>query len=153
MNCNTAHELMLTAEVDELEARTDGHLAQHVRGCARCRAAAEHLLATQREIRDALAASQPRRPPAEAARLAVQAWGGRQVATQRLRLVVPLAAAAVLAGLLVWRRAGEPLRAPPAPAPAPPTTSARFSITAPPGRSVAVLQQSDTSSVIVVWFF
>jgi anti-sigma factor RsiW len=151
MTCSTAHELMLTAEADELEARTAGHLAQHLRGCTRCRAVAEHLLATQREIRDVLATAQPRRPAAEAARLAVQASGERRVASQRLRRIVPLAAAAVLVGLLVLRRAGEPLPGPSAPTP--PTPSARFSVTAPPGRSVAVLRQSDTSSVIVVWFF
>jgi ferric-dicitrate binding protein FerR (iron transport regulator) len=150
MKCDTAHELMLTAEVADLEGRRDGPLAEHLRACARCRTAAARLLAAHREMSDVLAAARPPRLPADAAQLAVRTAERHRVAARRLRRALPVAAAALLAGLLLVPQPPQPpgsTSTEPAPVPA------RFSVTAPPGRSVAVLQQSDTSSVIVVWFF
>jgi len=60
---------------------------------------------------------------------------------------VPLAAAAGLAGLILTRR--HPIELVP---PASPTPSPRIAVTAPPGRSVAVLQ-TDNPDVVVIWFF
>jgi len=146
MNCAAAHELMLTAEAMELEGRTDSDLARHVRMCTRCGAAAGRLLEAQRDLGRALDTVRPRLAPSEAVRIA-----GR-VARRRRRLwrTVPLAAAAVLLGVLVARRPGVTPR--PAPAPGPARPPHGVSVTAPPGRSVVVLQ-TDNPNVVVIWFF
>jgi hypothetical protein len=151
MNCESARELLLTVDPAELEGRTGSPLADHLRTCADCRVAAERLLTAQWALRDVLGSGQSAEAAAEAARVAVQSAEQRRWAARRLRLALPLAAAAVLVGLLVLRRT-------PAPPLGPPVRDAggvpaRFAVSAPPGRNVMVLQQPDTSHVIVVWFF
>ena len=44
MHCETARELMLEAEMMELEGRGDTPLARHIAGCDLCRAYARRLL-------------------------------------------------------------------------------------------------------------
>lgn len=150
MNCGAARQLLLIADPAELEGRTESPLAEHLRTCPACRAAAERLLAAQRGLREVLEAGAASRGGAEAARQALGSAERRRSAARPLRVAVPLAAAAVFAGLWLSRRAPEPALAPPVREAALP---ARFSVTAPAGRSVVVLQPPDTSNVIVVWFF
>lgn len=151
MNCETARELLLTADPAELEGSTGSPLADHLRTCPACRAAAEQLLTAQRALRDVLGAGQSTDATDEVVQAAIRSAKRRRATARRVRLGLPLAAAAVLAGLLVLRHTPEfPLQPNTRNATAVP---ARFSVTAPPGRNVLVLQPPDTSNVIVVWFF
>lgn len=151
MNCATAREYMLTADPAELEGRAAGPLFDHLGACAACRAIAEGLVAAHRELRESLAVEPAARAAAEVARGAIRSAQRRQLVTRRFRRGVPLAAAAILAGLLVLRRSPEAPFSPPARDAG--AVPARFAVTAPPGKNVLVLQQPDTSRVIVVWFF
>jgi predicted anti-sigma-YlaC factor YlaD len=151
MNCESARELLLTADPAELEGRTGSPLADHLRSCPACRAAAERLLTAQRALRDVLGAGQAAGAATAAVRVAVQSAERRRRAARRVLLGLPLAAAAVLAGVLVLRRTPEPPLSPPVRDAG--GVPARFAVSAPPGRNVMVLQQPDTSHVIVVWFF
>jgi hypothetical protein len=108
-----------------------------------CRAAARRILAAERVLREALAAAVPLRTTAEAIQLA----GQRRKRTLRLWQLGPLAAAAGVAGLILARH--NAIELVPAVAPHP---SSRIAVTAPPGRSVAVLQ-TDNPNVVVFWFF
>jgi len=151
MNCETARELLLTADLAELEGSTGSPLSDHLRTCPACRAAAEQLLTAHRALRDVLGARQSANAAHEVVHAAIRSAERRRAAARRVRLGLPLAAAAVLAGLLVLRHTPDfPLRPDTRTATAVP---ARFSVTAPPGRNVLVLQPPDTSNVIVVWFF
>lgn len=149
MTCETARELLLTADPADLEGSTGSPLADHLRTCPACRAAAEQLLTAQRVLRDVLGAGQSTDAADEVVRAAFRSAEWRRAT--RVRLGLPLAAAAVLAGLLVLRHTPDlPLQPNTRNATAVP---ARFSVTAPPGRNVLVLQPPDSSNVIVVWFF
>ena len=151
MNCETARELLLTAAPAELEGSTENPLADHLRTCPACRAAAEQLLSAHRALRDVLGAGQSADAADEVVQAAIRSAERRRAAAWRVRLGLPLAAAAVLVGLLVLRRTPElPLNPPVRDAGGVP---AHFAVSAPPGRNVMVLQQPDTSHVIVVWFF
>lgn len=151
MNCKTARELLLTADPAELEGSTGSPLADHLLACPACRAGADHLLTAQRALRDVLGAGQSADATDEVVQGAIRSAERRRRAARRVRLGVPLAAAAILAGLLVTRHTPDfPSRPGSRNATAVP---ARFSVAAPPGRNVLVLQPPDTSNVIVVWFF
>ena len=151
MNCETARELLLTADPAELEGSTGSPLADHLRTCPACRAAAEQLLTAHRALRDVLGAGQSANAGDEVVQAAIRSAERRRAAARRIRLGLPLAAAAVLAGVLVLRRSPEPPSSPPVRDGG--GLPARFAVSAPPGRNVMVLQQPDTSHVIVVWFF
>jgi len=151
MNCEAASELLLTADPAELEGSSGSPLADHLRSCPPCRAAAEHLLMAQRALTDHLEAGEMSGAAAGAVQLAIRSAQLRRRAARRVRLGLPLAAAAVLAGVLVLRRTPEPPLSPNTRNAA--AVPARFSVTAPRGRNVLVMQQPDTSHVIVVWFF
>lgn len=151
MTCEAARELLLTADPAELEGSTRSPLADHLRTCPACRAAAEQLLTAQWALRDVLGAGQSAHTTDAVVQTAIRSAERRRAAARRLRLGLPLAAAAVLVGLLVLRRGPKPLSTPPAHEAF--AAQARFSVSVPPGRNVLVLQQPDTSHVIVVWFF
>lgn len=152
MTCDAARELLLTADPAELDGRTGSPLADHLRTCAACRAAAERLVMAQRAWSEALGGGPGQTSGAEreAAQVALRSAGHRRATARRVRLGLPLAAA-VLAGLLVLHRNPESSFSLPGPDAGP--VPARFAVTAPPGRNVLVLQQPDTAHVIVVWFF
>lgn len=148
MTCHAAETLMLTAETAELRGNRESELSRHLRECARCRTRASRILAAQSELAEALrlhpdARSVPRTWIATAAR--------RRILATRLRRLAPLAAAAALAGLLLIRRTrNETVLFVPAEIP----VRHEVVVTAPPGRSVAVLQgASKTNDIIVIWFF
>jgi anti-sigma factor RsiW len=145
MTCDTSQALLLTADPAELAGSRETELSRHLAQCARCRSRAAVLLAAQAELAALLA------PPAGA----VPAPGSlvaeaerRRARAQRIRVLVPLATAAGLVALLLWPRAPGPggTVTPRAP------SRHLVSVTAPPGRSVAVLN-SDTTDIVVIWFF
>jgi anti-sigma factor RsiW len=146
MNCRTARTLLLTAEVADLEGRGAGDVSHHLRSCARCRDLAAELLQAMGELRRALETTE--RPGVEPVRRAVLDAQRRRARTRLLARVVPLAAAAGLTGLLLVRRGPQVV---------PGITPARVaihdvSVTAPPGRSLAVLH-TDNPNIVVIWFF
>jgi anti-sigma factor RsiW len=143
MNCQEARELLLVADSAELVPAEGSPLGVHLRECAECRGRAATIQATEAALRERLATALPRRGVQEARRRSA----GRAVRARRLRLFVPLAAAAgIVAVVLGWPRA-----LPPGPG-VMPAPRAPFSVTAPPGRSVAVVR-TDNPDVVVFWFF
>jgi hypothetical protein len=90
MHCENARELMLEAEMTELEGRGDTALARHIAGCELCQAYARRLLDGYAQLDAGLSALAPR--AALRTRRSPRAW------TRWVPL--PLAAAAVLALML-----------------------------------------------------
>jgi hypothetical protein len=145
MNCVAAREMMLVADLAELEGTTESDLGRHVRGCADCAAAAQRILAAEQELGRAMRNVAPRRAADEAIRRA-------RDGAPRTRWVwraAPLAAAAALAAVLLWHR---PLVDHVLPSTMPPALDARLAVEAPPGRSVAVFR-TDNPDIVVIWFF
>jgi len=136
---------MLEADPTDLSGAADSELSLHLRGCARCRRAANRILEAERELWGALAAATPGRGADEAVGLV------RRRARRRRWMwrAAPLAAAAVLAVALIARR--EPVQRSLPPASAPPIRSG-LAVEGPPGRSVAVFQ-ADNPDIVVIWFF
>lgn len=147
---------MLEAEPAELAGTADTLLADHIRGCARCGAVAELLLAAQEEMVEALARSIPSAPVEDAIRRARQesAAGPQRRAWFVGSAAAGLAAAAILAVLLLTGPEppeGEPwaggdeiaLVEPEQPAP---------SVEAPQGRSVMVLNTGNPR-MRIVWVY
>jgi len=136
---------MLEADPTDLSGAADSELSLHLRGCARCRRAANRILEAERELWGALAAATPGRGADEAVGLV------RRRARRRRWMwrATPLAAAAVLAVALIARR--EPVQRSLPPASAPPIRSG-LAVEGPPGRSVAVFQ-ADNPDIVVIWFF
>jgi anti-sigma factor RsiW len=119
MNCQTAHELMLEADPQDLLTGADGLLASHLQECPRCRAAAERVLDGMAALNEELAS--PPLTPLEAALAGLR--HPRRPPRQRI-LPWATAAAAVLAALVLgpWNQGPqlseiEPGVALPAPAP------------------------------------
>lgn len=145
MNCQTARSLLLTVESADLEGRGDTDLSHHLRSCAHCRALASEIRQALGELHHALdmeaAGVQP-------VRQAIRHAQHRRTRARLLGRLVPLAAAAGLAGLLFVRRGPPavpiPLRAP--------AEIHDVSATAPPGHSLAVLH-TDDPNIVVIWFF
>jgi len=145
VTCAEAIERMLEADPTDLSGAADSELSLHLRGCARCRRAANRILEAERELWGALAAATPGRGADEAVGLV------RRRARRRRWMwrAAPLAAAAVLAVALIARR--EPVQRSLPPASAPPIRSG-LAVEGPPGRSVAVFQ-ADNPDIVVIWFF
>jgi anti-sigma factor RsiW len=146
MNCRTARTLLLTAEVADLEGHGAGELSTHLRSCARCRDLAVELLQAVGELRRTL--ETPEVTAVQPVRRAVLEAQRRRARARLLARLVPLTAAAGLAGLLLVRHG---------PQVAPGATRVQavihdVSVTAPPGRSLAVLH-TDDPNIVVIWFF
>src|SRR2546428_13292029 len=145
MTCAEARDQMLEADRADLTAATASELSLHLGGCARCRAAAERILAAERELERALAAATPGRTPPEAAR----ALARRAARRRWMSRAAPLAAAAGLAIVLLGRR-GDVRRAPPAPTRF--TGGPHIAGEAPPGRS-GVVFRTHNPHIVGIWFF
>jgi len=141
---------MLTAEPVELSGSTGSGLALHIATCASCRTQAALLLEAGSELARALDAAAGH-DAVGAVRSALAAARRRRDAAQRRAWTIPLAAAALLAGLLVIRYSGSSPAQPSAPA-ARPDAGRGITVAAPRGRNVAVLQ-TDNPNVVVIWFF
>ena len=145
MTCVEAQGRMLEADRNDLAGATDSDLSLHLRGCARCRAAADGILEIERELGRALAAAVPR----SAAHDAVLTATRRAVRRRWILRSVPLAAAAVLAVVLIARRGAVEQTLPP---PTAPPIRSGLAVEGPPDRSVAVFQ-TDNPEIVVIWFF
>ena len=146
MNCETAHERLLEADLSEL--RGQGELALHLQSCERCRGQAQVILDQYAALRSALERQAPRLDPAGVRRRGPLI---RRPLRPRWAVLVPLALAAGLAILVATRRhqsGSEPQTA------VPPLASAAegLDVQGPPGQTVAVFQ-TDNPNIVVIWSF
>jgi len=147
MTCADVRSALLEADLDSLAGSGPGPVRAHLESCAQCRAALERV----RRGTAALAADLARVPhePAAAVAQAARIEGRRRRArARRLRVLVPLLAAASLAVFFVRDvQVRSPALQPPAPASAqlPPLVEAG-------GHDVAVITTT-RPDVTVVWQF
>ena len=150
VTCDVALERMLEAEPEELVPQGESELADHIRGCARCRSVAAELLAGGK----LLAAQLEPRPTVgavESTRLAVRSRR-RFERRRRLRTALwPLAAAALLTVIVVADRTRGPSIDPSETlAAARPTTerTVRFS----PSTN-GILLKTNNPKITILWFY
>lgn len=143
MNCESAIDLMLEADLPELRGEGDAGLARHIHTCAGCRAKAGVMLAGQDALAETLNHASARAPAPGAIRLA------RDRSRRRpWRVALPLALAAGIGALLVFRQPSQlPQMLPPVRG-----ANARLDVRVPAGRAVAVFQ-TDNPNIFVIWSF
>jgi hypothetical protein len=145
MNCAAARDMMLEADLAELDGIIDSELSRHVRACADCAAAARQILTAERELDRALSSAAPRLAADAAIRRATRPLP----AYRRAWPAVALVAAAMLAALLFGPPKPVGPGLPPGP---PPTVGSGHAVEAPPGRSGAVFS-TDNPDIVVIWFY
>ncbi len=140
MNCQPWLDQMLEAEPEELRGRGESPLAGHIRSCEACRTRAA-LLVRSAELLDRSLAAEAASPPLPR-RSRLHHYGA-------IRVVLPLAAAAVLA-LVFFAPDRRRMPIPAASvAEAPPAVP---SVTPPPGHSAAVMQTGNPD-IVIVWLY
>ncbi len=151
MNCSQAMELLLEADVAELEGRRDSGLSGHIRRCADCATVAQRILAEQQELQRLLRAEHPR----TSMDVALARAGTRAIAAKRRRriwrAVVPLAVAAGLTGILLTNSDGN--GAFESAWVAPERAGVGLDIETPPGKNVVIFEVEDRPDIVVVWFY
>lgn len=157
--CVDMRERLLEADPAELLGAGDSAVARHVAGCAACTAAAQRILRSQQELADALS-QLVQAPPAAGARVAAVVPAAAAESAVRpargarrslLRVMPPLAAAAVLVLFLLQQRSADEL---PRLEPVPEPTAYALDmpvVNATDGSDVAVMQTSNPN-ITVVWF-
>lgn len=146
MNCETARERMLEADLSEL--RGEGELASHLQTCEGCRRRAQVILDQYAALRGALERQVPRLDPAD------PRWrtlSPQRPAWRRWQVLVPVALAASLAVLVVARRNQPSLPLNP-PVSVLAATGGGLDVQGPPGKTVAVFQ-TDNPNIVVIWSF
>ena len=156
--CVEMHERLLEADPAELLGDGGSTVARHIAGCAACAAAARRILRSQQELADALSQLSARAAPvarvvsvgpgASAESAVRPARGARR---SLLRVMPPLAAAAVLVLFLLQPRVADEL---PRLEPVPEPTAYALDmpvVNATAGSDVAVMQTSNPK-ITVVWF-
>lgn len=146
MDCSHARELLLEADLAELDAGRASELGRHLASCAACRAAALAIRAGEERLRARLGAARPLGDAAIAVSRAREA-AQRRARVPRLGVAGAALAAAALAAVLLLPRRRVPGPAPTPPPPPGPT----FSVTAPAGREVIVLHTANPK-IVVVWY-
>jgi hypothetical protein len=179
MKCSDAQAALLTAEPAELDGVGASSLAEHVRGCERCRAIARVMLDEQAALAAALAeAAQPARTADQVANAVLAAVadpgvsagsqnadagaqvGARVVALEPLRRRVarratgwrvwaPVALAAALAVVLLVTRPRHDWQVPAPTGEAAPT---QVAVSAPRGKNVVVFGTRNPD-IKVIWFY
>ena len=158
--CVEMRERLLEADPAELLGEGDSTVALHIAGCAACTAAARRVLRSQQELADALSQLSDRSAPAAGARVVSVGSGAsaesagrpaRRVRRRLLRVMPPLAAAAVLVLFLLQQRTTAELpRLEPVPEPTAYALDMPM-VNATDGSDVAVMQTSNPD-ITVVWF-
>jgi hypothetical protein len=158
--CVEMRERLLEADPAELLGEGDSTVALHVAGCAACTAAARRILRSQQELADALSQLSARAAPAADGGVVSVGSGASAESAVRpargarrslLRVMPPLAAAAVLVLFLLQPRAAEELpRLEPVPEPTAYALDMPM-VNATDGSDVAVMQTSNPN-ITVVWF-
>ncbi|MEJ2237033.1 MAG: hypothetical protein P8X82_01940 [Gemmatimonadales bacterium] len=152
MNCSETPELMLEAELAELEGNGDSELARHVRTCPECGAAAGRVLEEQRWLGEYLSEARSNTPVEQALRLAQVKARSRWRRRRIWQAAIPLAAAAGMASVIVthggrnsaleqvWEGNS-------------PQVERGLDLVTSPGKDVAVFEMEDRPDIVVVWFF
>lgn len=152
MNCSDAREALLEADIDQLEGRCEGALAEHLGGCPGCRGVARMILEGERGLGEAMLDLVPAPDLDDLLRRAgktpsVGRKGIRQEVRWLVPRLVPLAAAAALVALFLGREPvlpGDPVvhlaQAP------------GLGLEVPEGQDVAVLA-TNNPDITVLWFF
>ena len=152
MNCSQAMELILEADVVELEGRNDSELSAHIRECSACAASAQRILSEQRELQQVLQAEHPR----TSVDVALSRAGTRAATTRRRRRVwqaaISVAAAAGMVGILLSNHSRNGALDPAWQVPEQ-RASLGLDIETPPGKNVAVFEVEDRPDIVVVWFY
>ncbi len=142
MTCDAARELLLEADLRAVEPALQAHLD----GCADCRALVEHLRAAERRLAGDIA----RLTPPTNSVLAVQRAAADSRRRRRVRRGMGISTLAAAAGLAAVFFA---TRQPALPGVVPVVAAhVPLTVSAPPGRNVAVLH-TDNPDVVVFWFF
>lgn len=167
LSCRAARRLLLEADLPELRGEGEGPLCRHLDTCARCRAAADTILAAEEELDGALRSLGPRLDEDAAVELARRQGPARRPEPARSwwKVLVPVASAAALAGLLYLgslepeRRPHRPAARSPVPAASAPgldgpgdRTAVQLAVEVPEESRVMIVETRDPS-VTVVWFF
>jgi predicted anti-sigma-YlaC factor YlaD len=139
MTCNTMREQILEADLAELRGETDTPLAQHLRKCHACRGVAEKIVLAEADLGVALDAMstgvRTRRTTAPRRRLGH--WA----------VLVPLAAAAGLAAIMLGRGADVPTE--------PALTALQVGalpVVEPADDQTVAIFTTDDPDIVVVWF-
>lgn len=156
MNCQEASQGILQANLPELEGVGESSLAAHIRRCDRCRAAAQAIVEDHTLLPQVLHAVVPE-PDLDgildrhlAEKKAISEGAQTRAATHFKRVglyLLPLAAAATLAGLFFGGNPslpGEPYTVP--------QPAQGLGLEVADGRDVAVLA-TDNPDITVLWFF
>jgi len=156
MRCTDARELLLEADLAELKGTADTDLSRHIRDCGRCSAMAERIVAEEAALGVKLGAHRPRMDVDQAiARAAVEAESrGKVLHFPRLNPawgLVPLGAAAALAGVLLTQNGGQ-LPGEPIDLAAVRAGATAPAVEAAEGQNVAVFE-TDNPDIVVVWIF
>jgi hypothetical protein len=149
MNCDEARRALLEADPAELRGTGTGALALHLRDCASCRADAERILEGTAALNTAIGQAAAARPAPGVPALR------RRARAARTRLLVPLAAAAALAVLLLSGDVMDALRSGDDARPVMvqrPDALRTPSVNAAGGRGVAVMRTANPD-ITVVWTF
>jgi hypothetical protein len=149
INCSTAYERLLEADPTQLTGQGDTELAVHVRDCARCQAVGATLLAGQEQLATALSELRPTAAVDQALSVAharrakartwnwVGQWG-------------PVAAAAVVAGMMILQSVTGSRMMEPEFGMAPPAIEPLIEVSA--DQNVMVFETKDESAK-VIWFY
>src|SRR6478609_5076215 len=98
MTCESMRELLLTADLEELKGEGAGLLAEHLRGCAVCRADAARIVRSTARLGEAVSSRRRRRTAAILTPFALAAGVVLFVMTYPTTTVVTPAARASIAG-------------------------------------------------------
>jgi hypothetical protein len=145
--CEAYRDRLLGAEPSELRPGASTDLADHVRGCAGCRAAAREILRADDALAHALAGGLAAVPPLDAAALVAKGLETRTRPVARARWMALAVAASIAALVLLSRRESRLPGVELAARLANPVT-----VDAPADRNVAVIATTNPD-ITVLWFF
>jgi predicted anti-sigma-YlaC factor YlaD len=148
MTCAAARRALLEADLEALRPGAVGPLAAHLAGCGACRAAADRILAGSAALAAARGVA-PRRAASPAATAARGPGRTLRARRRRLRVLVPVLAAAAALTLVVLR--GLPPAAPDPGPPAAPVPSVPPLVEA--GGQNVVVFATTRPDITVVWQF
>jgi predicted anti-sigma-YlaC factor YlaD len=147
MTCAEARAALLAADLEAMRAGAPGELGEHLTACPDCRATAHRLVTGTAALAAARAVARCQ-PSATVAAAALASGRNRRARHRRIRLLVPLLAAASLVVFMVQHiPTGTPDPRPPTPflAELPPLVEAD-------GQTVAVFSTT-RPDITVVWQF
>ncbi len=151
MTCAEVRERLLDADPAELEGRIDTPVSRHLAACPVCHARARRLLEAQEALEYVVAHVLPGARVDEAIHRAMRTREARRKRRAAWGAILPLAAAAGLAGVLVLGNGNGPVNGSGA-AEVSEQRLPSFSVQPPAGQNVAVFH-TDDPNIVVVWLY